>query len=190
MKKILSALFLMLTITTAFAQGEAHTWTTKIDLGFQSTFKYINPERSDQALSLDLGIGYNMSKNFYFGVATHVTGPMGLSSTDHFFSLPVMGDLTISFPNSTIYVPYIQARGGYAFNMTKTYTISGKEVDSCNYALYDATAGLIVTLTEHYAVRFGVMYQRWMAQKPSDNENVYGHNLNFIGGKLGFLYTF
>lgn len=185
MKKILSALFLMLTITTAFAQGEAHTWTTKIDLGFQSTIKYPNPEVNDQVLSLDLGIGYNISNYFYMGVATSVIGPMGTCAWNKFFPLPVMGDMTVSFPNRTMYVPYIQARGGYSFNMTSTFPRNGEDVPTCDHILYDGTVGLIATLSEHHAIRLGVTYQRWMKA----NEGA-GQNYHFMGGKIGYLYTF
>lgn len=191
MKKIILAIFLLLTMTSVFAQGDKNTWSFKADFGAQTTFNYYIPEVSDQALSLDLGLGYNFSKYLYLGVASTIGGPMGTCSTDHFFPLPVSGDITVSFPNSTMFVPFIQTRGGYAFNMTKEYTMDNKTLESTDYITFDSTVGLIARFSEHQALRFGVMYQRWISQKDGvAADDVYGHNLHFMGGKIGYMFIF
>lgn len=179
MKKIIAALLLMLTITSAYAQGEANTWAIKTALGADFT-EFERPERQ---LKLDLGIGYNLNEHVYIGFATGTIGRLGKTEAEAFFALPLLGDITFSFPTKSGWMPYIQTRGGFVVNTNKNFTNKkGQEVEGAHLTTFDVEPGLSINLSENMTLQMGIYYRRLMKLEG------YGHNQNAYGAKLGLVF--
>ena len=160
-------------------------WAIKADFGL-GTSSIGNPDGNpENELLFDLGLGYNFNEKVYLGIATGVNGPNGVNGFDKHASIPLLADFTYYFvyPKAA-WIPFLQVRGGYMLSTKSEYTKGKNTVDAANFTTFDATAGLLLNLTEHHALRLGVGYKRNMKGEGQ------GNNCNSLIGKIGMVYKF
>mgnify|MGYP004451062039 CR=1 FL=1 len=176
MKKILILALLAITVISASAKGPKRGFRIGVNTGYVLATE----EGVFNNWNIDVTPGAQILPWFYVGggVGLEVFTKTGLGTP---LDLPIFGEVKFFLPTSSFAQPYIDLRGGYAINLSKT--------DDCG--LIDATIG--VELAEHFNVSLGYnghLYSREYTYKVDKVYQTYTQSYTASGLILRVGYRF
>lgn len=142
-----------------YDDGVTHKVEFRSTLGGQLGTKY------DIAALVDLGLGYNVNKNFYLGVASGYYAKFGV--VDGLKSggvIPALADFTYRFDDIDDYwAPFLQLRGGYlipvpASDEFDSGPMVGETYNRSGYTDIDLGAGFYIRPLRHVDLKISLHY--------------------------------
>lgn len=154
--------------TTKYDDGVSHKVEFRTSIGTQIGTKH------DIAALLDLGLGYNINKNFYLGVASGYYAKFGVvDGLESGGMIPVLADLTYRFDDQNDYwSPFIQLRGGYLLPVPSSDVLDsgpfeGQTYNRSGYTNIDLGTGFYIRPVRNIDLKLSVHYA--MALSGSDD---------------------
>ena len=158
----------------------------------------------DPGVRLSLGAGADFNRYLSLGVESGATfnefdrvrGPAGTASFDgDLWQVPILGTLTLGYPNSSNWVPFIGGGAGAAYSVLRAdrFSIGGlgsgadTSGDSFDFA-YEGYGGLKYTYNERLSV--GVLYKFFAIDSPEWDfdgtharaKDVHNHSVSLVLG--------
>lgn len=168
-----------------FDNGISRKWEFRVSAGAQTGSRY------DKALLFDLGLGYNVSSNWYMGLSSGLYYRFG--AVDGLKSegmIPVMADITWrSNPVSDRWSPFFQVLGGYLIPEKKTGTLEdeGTPYNWKGYTCFEFNPGLSLRPSRSVDVRFSLGYALAI---PGDDgfDPARNYTEHLVMGKIGVSF--
>lgn len=200
MKRILSLLFVAFmcvlsvkaedTVKEFEGDGIAKKWELRLDAGIESSLGggVALFDRDGGAL-FELGLGYNLSSNWYLGVVSGFFYKVGRSEDiDANNTIPVLANLTYRWNLGKKWSIFADGRAGYLFSVKGVENFSGgKSYDYPNVTFLNVMPGVIYRVKPNIDLKLSFGYGYFLTND-DEAEGDYMHSGNTLVAKVGMNF--
>ena len=175
------------TVTEFEGDGIAKKWELRLDAGIESSIgggrAFFN---TDGGGLFELGVGYNLTSNWYLGVVSGYFYKAGKSETiDANNTIPVLGNLTYRWNIKPRWSIFADARAGYLFSVKGDKNFANnKSYEYPNVTFLSVTPGLIWRVRPNIDLKLSVGYGYFLTNDDEAHGD-YMHSGNTLLAKVG-----
>jgi len=181
-----------------YDDGIAKKWELRLDAGgaigghkrvsTAAEYKKIGFTDYDEGYMFDLGLGYNLTSNWYVGVITGYMPKLGeVRSCDEGNNLiPALADVTWrkQLGTSEKWSFFVQGRGGYLFGIHDDVTTKKGTTEVNGYTYFDINPGIYYRIKRNIDLKFSIGYG-YMVAREGDAAPLLTANQNMFNARLG-----
>lgn len=172
--------------TASVDDGIAKKWEIRLDGTYGTDMKGTKDTKnglltSEESTKVNFGIGYNLTSNWYLGLASGYAHNMG-GKKNHY--MPLLGDVTYRW-NSVggKWSLFLEGRGGYMLSVGGEQTLkNGKKYEVPNGLMFDVQPGVYFRVRPNIDLKLSVGYMHF---SPEDDTPDRMHCTNNLIAKLG-----
>ena len=178
------------TVTEFEGDGIAKKWELRLDAGIESSLgggKALFDV--DGGALFELGVGYNLTSNWYLGLVSGFFYKAGKSSeVDANNTIPVLANLTYRWNLGKKWSILADGRAGYLFSVKGVENFSGgKSYDYPNVTFLNVMPGVIYRVKPNIDLKFSFGYGYFLTNDDED-EGDYMHSGNTLVAKVGMNF--
>lgn len=178
------------TVTEFEGDGIAKKWELRLDAGIESSLGGgVALFDVDGGALFELGVGYNLTSNWYLGLVSGFFYKAGKSSeVDANNTIPVLANLTYRWNLGKKWSIFADGRAGYLFSVKGVENFSGgKSYDYPNVTFLNVMPGLIYRVKPNIDLKLSFGYGYFLTNDDED-EGDYMHSGNTLVAKVGMNF--
>ena len=178
------------TVTEFEGDGIAKKWELRLDAGIESSLGGgVALFDNDGGALFELGVGYNLTSNWYLGLVSGFFYKAGQSEDiDANNTIPVLANLTYRWNLGNKWSIFADGRAGYLFSVKgdENFT-SGKSYEYPNVTFLSVMPGVIYRVKPNNDVKLSFGYGYFLPNDDGD-EGDYMHSGNTLVAKVGMNF--
>ncbi len=178
------------TVTEFEGDGIAKKWELRLDAGIESSLGGgVALFDVDGGALFELGVGYNLTSNWYLGVVSGFFYKAGRSTDiDANNTIPVLANLTYRWNLGKKWSIFADGRAGYLFSVKGVENFSGgKSYDYPNVTFLNVMPGVIYRVKPNIDLKLSFGYGYFLTND-DENEGDYMHSGNTLVAKVGMNF--
>ena len=178
------------TVTEFESDGIAKKWELRVDAGIESSLGGgVALFDIDGGALLELGVGYNLTSNWYLGVVSGYFYKTGKSATiDANNTIPVLANLTYRWNLGRKWSIFADGRAGYLFSVKGDLNLkNAKSYDYPNVTFLNLMPGVIYRVKPNIDLKLSFGYGYFLTNDDED-EGDYMHSGNTLVAKVGMNF--
>ncbi len=178
------------TVTEFEGDGIAKKWELRLDAGIESSMSGgVALFDNDGGGLLELGVGYNLTSNWYLGVVSGFFYKVGQSQDiDANSTIPVLANLTYRWNLGKKWSIFADGRAGYLFSVKGVENLSGgKSYDYPNVTFLNVMPGVIYRVKPNIDLKLSFGYGYFLTNDDED-EGDFMHSGNTLVAKVGMNF--
>ena len=178
------------TVTEFEGDGIAKKWELRLDAGIESSLGGgVALFDVDGGALFELGVGYNLTSNWYLGVVSGFFYKAGRSTNiDANSTIPVLANLTYRWNLGKKWSIFADGRAGYLFSVKGVENFSGgKSYDYPNVTFLNVMPGVIYRVKPNIDLKLSFGYGYFLTNDDED-EGDFMHSGNTLVAKVGMNF--
>lgn len=170
--------------------GIAKKWELRLDVGAESSMgSGVALFDTDGGALFELGVGYNLTSNWYLGVVSGFFYKAGRSEDiDANSTIPVLANLTYRWNLGKKWSIFADGRAGYLFSVKGVENFkSGKSYDYPNVTFLNLMPGVIYRVKPNIDLKLSFGYGYFLTNDDED-EGDFMHSGNTLVAKVGMNF--
>jgi len=175
-----------------YDDGIAKKWEFRLDAAAETSFGDDGKEKvgmlnGEEGMMFNVGVGYNLTSNWYVGLASGFFPKVGRCHVDAPSYVPALLDVTYRWNLGTAekWSVFLQGRGGYLFTTTGDTKVAGKDYSYENALYFDIQPGIYYRIKRNIDLKLSVGYAHL---SPSDDTPDMVYSSNMCVAKVGLNF--